>query len=222
MTGAVDDLAAVAALCRKHDAWFHIDAIYGGALMFSHRHGDLLKGAEKADSLAVAPHKWMFVPRVSAVVLFRDGDLFDATLGLDLPYSVSGGAHRGRWGLQGSRRADAVTLWATLQVIGTESLGAMIDDAIALTARFHGMLESHPHAEPLHSPDLNLQIFRWQGADPTGERLRPLHQKLARAGKAWVSLSNWQGEQVFRAVLLNPATTEKHLEILLADLSALS
>lgn len=222
VTGALDDLAGIAALCREHNAWFHVDAIYGGALIFSRRFHQLLKGLSEADSIVIAPHKWMFVPRVSAMVLLRDGTLFDKTLGIDLPYSVSSGEHRGRWGLQGSRRADAVTLWATLQVIGTRDLGDMIDDAIVLTARFHEMLEAHPEAEPLHSPDLNVQVFRWQGADRTGERLRPLHQKLTEAGKAWVSLSSWQGEQVFRAVLLNPRTTEQHLETLMQDLSALS
>ena len=216
--GALDDPAAIAEVCQRHGAWFHLDAVYGGALAFSQKQQARLVGLAEADSLAWGPQKWLYVPRLSALVLFKDTQGFDKRLAVDLPYSVSGETHRGRWGLQGSRRADVLPLWVTLQVMGTKALGRMIDDAIARTWRFHEILADHPKADPSHRPDLNLQSFRWGPPDREGERLAALHQALTAKGGPWVSLARWQGESLLRAVLLSPSTTETQMDALLANL----
>ena len=140
--GAVEDIQGLAEVSVAHGAWLHVDAIYGGALAFSHRHRKLLSGLDSADSVALGPQKWMYVPRVSSIVWVKGRDRYDRALGVELPYSATGEAHRGRWGLQGSRRADAVTLWAVLRYVGARALGEQVDRTIDLARNFWNMLSS--------------------------------------------------------------------------------
>jgi len=218
--GAVDPLDELGTIARKHNAWFHVDAIYGGALAFSSRNRQFLKGIEHADSVVLGPQKWMYVPRLSAVVLVKGQDLFDRSLGVDLPYSATGETHRGKWGLQGSRRADAVTLWLTLQTVGLNGVAEMVDNGIALTQKLYGLLQADEAFLPTHAPDLNLQCFkpRRRLGD---ESMAEIHRELTEAGGPWVSLSRWRGELLFRSVLLSPDTGAAELQALLGSLSSL-
>jgi glutamate/tyrosine decarboxylase-like PLP-dependent enzyme len=218
VTGAVDHLVRIGELCEEYNAWFHVDAVYGGALMYSDRYRDGLNGISAADSIALGPQKWFYVPRVCALTLFPDRARFESTLATPMSYSAGARPHRGTWSLQGSRRADAVTLWVLLQVLGRRGCARLIDDAIDLTRRFHNMLAMHPRATPLHEPDLNLQVFRWGPPDRSGERMLRIQAELEAAGRVWLSVSQWGGEFVLRAVLLNPGTRPPHLDALLESL----
>jgi len=220
--GSVDDVAAVSALCGRYGAWHHVDAIHGGALAYSRTHRHFLADLDRADSIALGPQKWMYVPRVSAICLLRGQQRLDDALGLPLPYSMGGRPHRGRWGLQGSRPADAVVLWATLQTLGTDALGAIIDRLMALTATFHELIDESGSCFPTHRPDLNLQVFRVGEADPSGDRLAAVQSRLAAAGGTWMSISRWRDEVLMRSVLLSPSLTEWHLKGFLRDVEQAS
>ncbi len=225
VTGAVDDFSDLGEVTHQHGAWFHIDAIYGGALAYSRHHRHHLTGIEKAHSLVLGPQKWLFVPRLSALALFpgaETGDDFDRRLGMTMPYSAGSESHRGTWGLQGSRRADALTLWVLLKMLGRKEMGRLVDEGIALTRRFHSLLESSPATTPMHLPDLNLQVFRLGAADKTGKRLLRVQKQLAENGRGWLSVAPWKGEYLLRSVLLNPETTDGHLEDLLRDLEGIN
>jgi glutamate/tyrosine decarboxylase-like PLP-dependent enzyme len=216
--GSVDNIAEIARISSQRGAWLHIDAIYGGALCFSHEYRSFLEGLECANSIVLGPQKWMYVPRVSAICLVKGGDLFDSALSVQVPYSLGSDQHRGRWGLQGSRPADALVLWAALKVMGTERLGHIIDRSIRLTKVFHERLEAADDMSPTHSPDLNLQVFRVGGPDRDGSRLSRIQKNLVERGRSWFSVSRWRDETVMRAVLLSPDLTEGHLDDFLADL----
>ena len=194
----------------------------GGALAYSRTHRHFLADLDRADSIALGPQKWMYVPRVSAICLLRGQQRLDDALGLPLPYSMGGRPHRGRWGLQGSRPADAVVLWATLQTLGTDALGAIIDRLMALTATFHELLAESGTCFPTHRPDLNLQVFRVGEADPSGDRLAAVQSRLAAAGGTWMSISRWRDEVLMRSVLLSPSLTEWHLKGFLRDVEQAS
>jgi len=226
VTGSVDPIAAIADVADAHGAWLHVDGIYGGALAYSHRYRDSLTGIERAHSISIGPQKWMFAPRLCALCLFPGCVDFDARLGVKMPYSARGGDHRGTWGLQGSRRADVLPLWVVMQVLGRRRLGALVDAQNDLARWFHQRLIDHPVAAPVHTPDLNLQAFRWGAPDLDGDRVLALQQGLERmgvpGGAPWVSVSRWQGEFVLRTVLLNPRTDQSILNRLLDSLEQIA
>lgn len=217
--GSVDDVEAIGAICKRFDAWHHVDAIYGGALAYSKVHRGFLSGLAGADSVAIGPQKWMYVPRVSAICFIRGRDRLEAALGVALPYSLGGQPHRGRFGLQGSRPADAVVLWASLQTMGTDALGAHVDRMIDLAGRFHRLLAGNDLFEPAHVPDLNLQVFRVGGRDETGARLAAIQANPVANQATWMSISRWRDETYLRCVLLSPSLTEAHLEQFLLDVA---
>ena len=214
--GAVENIEALVEASTTHDAWLHIDAIHAGALAFSNRYRRLLNGLDGADSVAIGPQKWMYVPRVSAIVWVKGQDRFDRALGVDLPYSATGEPHRGRWGLQGSRRADAITLWAVLRYVGARALGNAVDGAVDLAREFWEMLSIDSVLEPTHVPDLNLLCFRYRQRD--NDALQRAHRALGVGNVPWVSLSRWRDHVLFRSVLLSPSTNEKHLRGLIETL----
>ncbi len=216
--GSVDNFPGVRDLCRQYPAWLHVDLIYGAGVMFSDTHNSILDELDGADSIVLGPQKWMFVPRVSAVVLIHGIERFDEALGVNLPYSLSGEQHRGRWGIQGSRPADAVVLWTMLQVIGTDTIGRWVDQSIDITQKFHGALLESKLLQPTHQPDLNLQTFRIGEPDIAGERLAEVHRRLTQQGRCWFSLSRWRDESLIRAVFLSPEISEQHISSFIADI----
>jgi glutamate/tyrosine decarboxylase-like PLP-dependent enzyme len=119
--------------------------------------------------------------------------------------------------LQGSRRADALTLWTLLQVIGTRALGQQIDSAMALTEAFHGRLMDRTMTEPAHRPELNLQCFSLNGVTAE-DKITARHRRMTSDAPGWFSLSRWRDRLYFRAVLLPPATTLMQLDELLIAL----
>jgi len=212
--GAVDNVEDAERVMQHYGAWLHVDAVYGAALMFSKLNKHFLKGLDAADSIVMGPQKWMYVPRLNAVVYIKNQTIMDDRLGIKLPYSATGEPHRGLWGLQGSRRADAVTLWILLQVVGTKKLEQWVDQSIATTHEFHKLLVQDPELIPTHVPDLNLQCFRFT-RKLSDDQILKAHQQLTQAGGPWVSLSSWRGELLFRSVLLSPETKTEHLNDLI-------
>ena len=218
--GSVDPIPAISHIAKKFGAWLHIDAVYGTALALSSTYRNFLDGVDTADSVALGPQKWLYVPRLSSLVLFRDGTKFDSCMKSTLPYSMSGMPHRGQWGIQGSRPADALVLWVVLLTLGTNALGLIVDKSIDITKRFHVLLGKTEHLVPTHIPDLNIQTIRLAKADPNGDLTRLVQARLAQRGRTWVSTSQWQEQVLLRAVLLSPAITDQHLGAYVDDIVA--
>ena len=107
-TGAIDDLGLIG-----RAAWSHIDAAWAGPLRLSARHGALLDGIERADSIAISPHKWLFQPKDCGMILFRDSAAAHAAVSFNGAYLAAPNV-----GLQGSRGASAVPLLASLLAWG--------------------------------------------------------------------------------------------------------
>src|SRR5256714_1439261 len=139
-TGIIDPLDELAEIALDNDCWFHVDAAYGGALAFSEKHRHLLHGLERADSITIDPHKWMFVPFACGAVLVRGGGrilraAFDITPeylseergGADVEYDFF------RYGQLGTRRFNALKIWMALQFMGTRGYARIIERQIELT-----------------------------------------------------------------------------------------
>lgn len=225
MFGAVDALEDIARVAEDAGAWLHVDAVYGGGLAFTERYGGFLAGLARANSVSIAPQKWHYVPRLCAMVLFPDAEGFDRRLQSTMPYSagtVFEHPNRGAWGLQGSRRSDALTLWVTLQVVGARRMAGYVDQTIDAAKVLNRTLTQSDRFRPVHDPDLSIQVFELAGdgsPQAKDKQHTDLHQRLAQAGGPVISLSNWQGRLYLRVVVLNPETGEAEFAQMVQALS---
>ena len=121
-TGVIDSLTMAG-----QAKWTHVDAAWAGPLRLSSTHAHLLDGIDKADSIAISAHKWLFQPKDSALIMFRDEDLANTAI------SFGGGyLNTPNIGVQGSRGASAIPLLATLIAWGREGLAEYIDHAMSM------------------------------------------------------------------------------------------
>ncbi|MCB1196929.1 MAG: aspartate aminotransferase family protein [Deltaproteobacteria bacterium] len=205
--GAYDDIPSMIKIAEHYGCWVHVDAIYGGATIFSETHKHCMDGVQYADSVSLGHQKWMGVPRVSGICILKDKKQMDQRLAMDVPYSVGDQMNLGTWGIQGSRRADAITLWITLCAKGEKFIENWVDTAIEKTHTFYKMLSEDENFEPVHQPEMNLQLFR-----PKKQvDMLTAHKQLTDKGQEWVSLSTWKQEPVYRAVILHPDTQIENL-----------
>ena len=147
--GAIDDLSI------EYGAnWTHVDAAWAGPLRLSRRYGDLLQGIDKADSISISAHKWLFQPKDSAIVLFRDVDRANAAISIDGSYLATPNV-----GVQGSRGAAAIPLLATLLAWGRDGMAEHIDSSMDIADALYRRLEDNPNIETRHPPQSGINLF---------------------------------------------------------------
>lgn len=226
VTGSIDPIAEMAKIAKLHGLWFHVDAAYGGALMLSDRHRHQLTGIELADSVTFNPQKWLYVAKTCAMVLFRQFDQLQHHFRVLAPYmhEHEDWPNLGELTLQGTRHADILKLWLSLQHIGQDGYSAIIDHNYALTQIFTAAVKVRPFLSLASEPQMNLICFR---AEPSGMPVdqrndwnHQLQQWLLQKGNTFLSLPIYRGERWLKAVLLNPFTTQDHIEQLFAHIDA--
>jgi aromatic-L-amino-acid decarboxylase len=223
-TGAFDDLAALAALCRRESLWFHVDGAFGAlcALAPSLRH--LVSGIEQAQSVAFDFHKWAHVPYDAGFVLVRDPDLQRRTFSHPDAYlhRAPGGLAAGEvWpcdlGPDLSRGFRALKTWFTFQVFGAETLGAAIEQNCRVARYLAARLDKSELFELAAPVALNIVCFGLRIAE--GSALNKaivvdLHERGAAAPSATVL----EGRTVIRAAIVNHRTTCADMDAFLAAL----
>jgi L-2,4-diaminobutyrate decarboxylase len=185
-TGAVDPLdAGIGA------AWRHVDAAWAGPLRFSARYADRLNGVERADSISVSGHKWLYQPKESGIVLFADVDRADEALSFGGSYLAAPNV-----GVLGSHGASAVGLAATLLAWGTRGVAARVEADMALADRLCTLIED----------DDRLELWNQHVTGVVNWRPRQGDARLVRDGltNAWVSLATIDGDLWLRSVAANP------------------
>lgn len=191
-TGAIDPLDAAAGA-----AWRHVDAAWADPLRLS-SHADLLDGVQLADSVAVSAHKWLYQPKDSALVLFRDPDAAHDALSFGGSYLAAPNV-----GLLGSRGNTALPLAATLLAWGRHGLAARIDADMAVAERLADLVAAAPELELWRRPVTG--VVNWR------PRQQPAEQVRARLQGAWVSTASIDGQSWFRSVAVNPRADPDHL-----------
>jgi len=218
-TGAIDPLGDIAAVCRKHNIWFHVDGAYGApAAVLPEAPADL-KALSLADSVAVDPHKWLYAPIEAGCTLVRDAShLIDAFSFHPAYYHFSDGGdgevptNFHELGPQNSRGFRALKVWLGLQQAGRDGYVQMIRDDIGFAEAMYRAVENHPELEAF-TLGLSIATFRYVPADlsltgPDREQyLNELNSalvtKLQSDGDIFVSNAVINGSYVLRACIVN-------------------
>ncbi|WP_082606089.1 pyridoxal phosphate-dependent decarboxylase family protein [Nocardioides sp. Root190] len=213
--GAIDPLPAIADLARVYDAWFHVDAAYGGGLLVSPTRRSRLEGIDRADSVTVDYHKTFFQPVSSSAIIVRDrATLRPATWHADyLNPRDSATPNQVDKSLQTTRRFDALKLWMTLRTMGPDLIGQYVDAVADLALAVHAQMREEPDLEFVAAPELSTLVFRYVPTDLAldGPALATLNTtiraELYATGTAMVAATRVDGVQYLKLTLLNPMAT---------------
>lgn len=217
-TGAIDPVSAMADICEEEGLWLHVDACYGGAAILLEELRDSFQPAGRADSVAVDPHKWLFVPMVAGVVLCRHAGLDVETFDVDAPYIPDGEWKDGyRAGLPTSRRASGFTIWATLRAHGLGTMAEIVrrnnDHARLLERRLEAV-----GFEVLEGGELSIACVRWPFAADADELQARLAEAAVATGVAWFGTYPHDGKLWLRFAFVNARTKDSHVERLVEAL----
>ncbi|MFC1442065.1 pyridoxal-dependent decarboxylase [Streptacidiphilus sp. N1-10] len=227
--GAVDPLAAVAAVARRHRVRLHVDAAYGGGALFSRRLAPLLDGLSEADTIGLDLHKLGWQPIAAGVLLVREAVMFApleqraAYLNPEDDEDAGYTSLLGR-SLRTTRRADAFKVAVTLRTLGRAGLGALVDRCHDLAGYAAERIAAEPRLELTAEPVLTTVLFRYlpqRGAAAGAETDRvnaALRRRLLEQGSAVVGrteLGSGPGSVRLKLTLLNPGTSTAELDRLI-------
>jgi len=219
--GAIDNLQAIAELCRREQIWFHVDGAYGALAMLAPEIAPRLQGIEWADSIAFDFHKWGQVPYDAGFILVRDGELHQNAFASPTAYlkrEARGMAAGSPWpcdfGPDLSRGFRALKTWFTIKVYGAEKLGQVIANTCALAEHMKRRIETEPKLELLAPVALNIVCFRYRSADANRVNA-DLVVALQESGIAAPSTTTVNGQLAIRAAIVNHRTTVKDINALI-------
>ena len=227
-TGAFDPLEEIAAVCRGHRVWLHVDAAHGGAALLSERHRHLVAGLEQADSVTWDAHKMLFVPGLCAFVFYRDKRHGFEAFRQDAPYLFDPAApgladyDSGIRTVECSKRAATFGLWGVWSLFGRQLFTDMVDVTFDLGRTFYDKLAAADDFVPLHRPQCNIVVFRHvpdELRDAPSERIGTFQLELRRrvieSGEFYIVPIERDGVGALRVTIINPLTTADHLDQLL-------
>ncbi|HET7692110.1 MAG TPA: aminotransferase class V-fold PLP-dependent enzyme [Gemmatimonadota bacterium] len=216
-TGAVDPLPELAEIAAAEGLWLHADAAYGGGALLSDRGRLALAGIERADSLALDPHKWLFQPFEIGCVLVRDGRLLAEVFRTRPDYLRD--VHRAEeevnfsdLGVQLTRSFRALKLWMSLQVFGLAAFREAVDRGIANAELAEARIAASGKWRIVSPARLGTVAFGWSPGGVAEEEADAVTHGLAEAsladGFAFLSSTVLRGRPALRLCALNPRTTE--------------
>ena len=217
-TGAVDPLDAIADLCAEFGAWFHVDGAYGGLFALCDEGRAKLRGIERADSVALDPHKTLFLPYGTGAVLVRDGqlllDAFSASADYIRPLGESEvGPSPADLSPELTRHFRALRLWLPLQIAGIDAFRAAQAEKLLLARYFYERLVELDRFDPGPEPELSVVAFRYLpaagDADAVNERLLA---ELQRQGRVMLSGTRIDGRFTLRCAILSFRTHLEHVD----------
>lgn len=221
-TGAIDPLAAVAAICAREQVWFHVDACYGGAAVLSESLRPRLAGIESADSIAVDPHKWFFIPVTAALLLTRDREEAGRAFATRAGSYIPGDGVRDAWqrGMPTTRRSSGLAVWMGLRAHGLAVVREAVERDVRLMRLLEGLLAQRGF-RVLEGGELSICCARYEPAGLGDAETDALQVRIASevvaSGAAWFGTVVHGGRAWLRFNLVNLHTREEHIHRL-ADL----
>jgi glutamate/tyrosine decarboxylase-like PLP-dependent enzyme len=231
-TGTIDPLDDIREVCHRHGVWFHVDAAYGGPAVLTARYKNELSALQDADSLALDPHKWLYVPVEAGLSLVRDGAAMRDAFSLVPPYIRTDGNSAGvlglpwfsEYGFQQTRGFRALKVWMALKFYGVEGYTASIERDLSLADQLAERVRQSGDLQLVTEPSLSIVCFRfapkalWQDE----EKLNQLNQQLLEAvqlsGNAFLSSTTIKGAFCLRACVINHRSTEQDIDFVVAHI----
>jgi aromatic-L-amino-acid/L-tryptophan decarboxylase len=230
-TGSIDPIDAIADVCAEHDMWLHVDGAYGGIAALTDALRPLFAGIERADSVALDPHKWLYTPHSGGVVLVRDMQSLADAFSIEPSYVYEDKQLTGRGidlfalGPQFSRGFHALKIWVSLLAHGWSAYQRRIAHDVALARHLYDMATAHPDLEPVGPPpELSIACFRYVPRASNGDAsdeayLNRLNERLMAElqmdGRVFPSNAILDGRFAIRACIVNYRTELVDIEALI-------
>jgi glutamate/tyrosine decarboxylase-like PLP-dependent enzyme len=219
-TGQIDDLEGIAAVAHERNLWFHVDGAYGLAALAAPSVRDRFRGVERADSLVVDPHKWLFAPFDCAALVYRDPELARLAHTQHAAY-LDAIQTRDEWNPSDyayhlTRRARGLPFWFSLAVHGTNAYTVAVERTLEIARDAARRIDAAAHVELVRNPELTVVLWRrpgWSPADYTA-----WSRQLLVDQRAFVMPTTWRDETVARAVFLNPECPPEIVDDIIASM----
>ena len=226
-TGAIDPLDEIADYCESEEIWFHVDAAYGGFAILTDRGAGLLKGLERADSIAMDAHKWLFQPFECGCLMVKDIQKLEKAFSVQPEYLQDtqwGRDHPnfGDRGLQLSRSFRALKVWMSVQTFGMAAFRRSIAQGIDLAERAEAYIRESDVLHIANPASLGVVCFRVnsRAAELNNEELEEINKavqaRVIEEGVAMMSSTRLRGLYSLRLCILNHTTTWEDVRFTLA------
>lgn len=220
-TGAVDPLNDLADLCAQENLWLHVDGAYGAAACLSERGKKLLAGIERADSLSLDPHKWLFQPFEIGCVLVRDARLLKKTFHTMAEYledtkrAEEEEINYYDYGVQLTRGFRALKLWLSLKTFGAAAFREAINRGFELAEFAEDLLRKSDRWQIITPATMGMVTFRYVAEGCSENEINEIHRRMvemmAEDGFAFANSTALRGQIVMRLCTINPRTTEQEI-----------
>jgi aromatic-L-amino-acid decarboxylase len=216
-TTSIDPVPEIAAICRRHGLWLHVDGAYGGAAAVEPGMRWVLEGVEHADSIVVNPHKWLFVPIDCSALYLRRPEVVRRAFSLVPEYlSTPEGdevTNLMDYGPALGRRFRALKLWMVLRYFGREGIAARIREHLRLARELADLVDAAPGWERTAPTPFSTVCFRYAPAGLTPAEQDTLNERILEevnaSGEIFLSHTRLRGRFVLRLAIGNLRTTEE-------------
>lgn len=227
--GTIDPLGEVADICQRHDVWLHVDATYGGPAILASEYQKEMSAISRADSVALDPHKWLYVPVEAGLVLVRRADDLRSAFSLVPSYLQTDGNTEGvgglpwfsEYGFQQTRGFRALKVWMALQYHGLSGYRAAVERDISLARRLASALRASGSFEVFEPQNLSIVCFRYtpkilsQEPGNLNDLNKAVLERVQLEGKAFVSSTVIEDVFWLRACIVNPRAHDEDVDLLL-------
>ncbi len=218
VTGNIDPIDQIAKVAMEFNIWLHVDAIWGGGLIFSSHKRGLLRGIELANSITFNPQKWMAVAKTCSLLMFRDNSYLEDYFRIRKTYVKEHNivTDLSETGISGTKRGDVLKLWLSIESMGMTGYRYYIDHTLSLTSFFVEKVKRKSYLKLATEPETAVICMR---GEP--DHLEPklfdkwnegLQDFLLKRRNTFFSLPKYKGENWQRVILLNPFLTRNHID----------
>jgi aromatic-L-amino-acid decarboxylase len=219
-TTSIDPVPAIADICAAEDLWLHVDGAYGGAAAVVPEMRGVLDGVDRADSLVVNPHKWLFTPVDCSALYVRRPEALRQAFSLVPEYLITAESadvvNYMDYGVQLGRRFRALKLWMVIRAFGADGLASRLREHIALARDFARWVDLAPEWERMAAVPFSTVCFRWArpglNATEVDRRNEAILAKVNASGRAFLSHTRLHGAYTLRLAIGNLRTDRRHVE----------